>query len=327
MKRLISLCLCFAMFLPTIALADNYSDIVVNSDNFVESKIDEIIAKSDISETSSKINKRIIVNEIAELQDMNIPLEFLIDIVENENGKYMYVYDYSGTESEITFIENSNGKGFISKEGNKMDEVIFTNDGKIILDGKEVLVTYENEVTDLPILEEIDHKLYINGILQESKEVQIDSIDDYSAERRSNIDTYYTSTCPAGTNMYGHTIDYDSFQLLDYKSEVANVDFGKTVESLTIAAFTNIISYYLFSNTLLGSTGASLLVTWYTSLKDDNPKTQYASYKDWAYTHYDGSQLTLTKSAWQHSFYGFEDINYAGSPVHIVFYEIKEYDI
>ena len=165
MKRLISLCLCFAMFLPTIALADNYSDIVVNSDNFVESKIDEIIAKSDISETSSKINKRIIVNEIAELQDMNIPLEFLIDIVENENGKYMYVYDYSGTESEITFIENSNGKGFISKEGNKMDEVIFTNDGKIILDGKEVLVTYENEVTDLPILEEIDHKLYINGIL------------------------------------------------------------------------------------------------------------------------------------------------------------------
>ena len=27
------------------------------------------------------------------------------------------------------------------------------------------VITYENEVTDLPILEEIDHKLYINGIL------------------------------------------------------------------------------------------------------------------------------------------------------------------
>lgn len=132
--------------------------------------------------------------------------------------------------------------------------------------------------------------------------------------------------------MEGYPINYDSFQLLYMTDEVTDVAFGQMIENMTLAVFSSIILGIMTSSTplLMGISISSfygVMDEFFAYLNATNPTTQYASYKDFIYTHYAGAQLTLTRSAWQHSFYGYSGKNYAGNPTHITFYEIRDYEI
>lgn len=187
MKKFISICLCIVLALPTFAYAQT------NPKNTIEAAIENSFDKKAVA----VLDKELITKEVSDLESrMYIPSDSLTAIKENADGTYIYIYNISGIESEITPIENEDGYGFIIKEGSLENELIFTPDGKIILDGNEVKVTYESDDENLPEVEEIDHKLYIDGVLVEPVEVSVNSDEsNYSNNNfmtRSNILRYTT---------------------------------------------------------------------------------------------------------------------------------------
>ena len=326
-KKIFSIFFCAVLTTPTVAFAQNSMEYELSTQ--LPTEVVQRLEASSFSRSQQEDIKK----ELVEMQEnLFITPNQIEDISIDEDGNYCYTVEIgtSKVETEITLLDVENGYGCIAVEGNKREEIVITDDDRVFLNGNEITVTYGD--AEVMGLEEIDHKLYRNGEEVETREITVDEISE-PVLYGGNIDHYFTSICPSGTTMNGYPINYDSFQLREGVEVVNNVEFQQDLEDISLYLF--ITTFLVYFTPYAGLTaGQSIAVdsfieildTWYFDAIENDPRTEQVSYTDFVYVHYDGSQLTLTKSAWQHSLYGYSEKNCEGDSVHITFYEIKEYD-
>ena len=225
-------------------------------------------------------------NETVSFLDMHhISRDKLVSI--DEVGfKPKYVYQLTdAVRSEIVVEETANGRLLTIKEGNLINTLELTNDGRYILNGHTV--TFSGSET-APVS---------NG---------------NTVMPRYAVDTFYTDVCP-----YGTVNDYTRFVRSD---AVANISFGVAFTNITLAAFTTIIGAVI--NPILGlSTTFALAIL--TSFQDYDPHSTCASYKENQYVHRTkGSYVTIEKSVLMYDMDLWPRANYQGDVVHRIAYKV-----
>lgn len=140
-RSILVLLFCFVFVgssvLPTFAGTESLPSNV-NGEEIVDEIIDEIIEEGDFTRKEEKE----IIEDVEALDEVGIPVES-IDNVEIKNGDATYSIEYSnGITDDVTIDELNNDDIIISiVEDEKCDELCFSSDGAIILDGN--LVTFE----------------------------------------------------------------------------------------------------------------------------------------------------------------------------------------
>ena len=165
---------------------------------------------------SNNISKDIEIERVDKTVYKDIQLMKKIGISSNEDNplklvnlsKKSYCVDDS---TIIQIIENSDKRIELRiTEGNKVDNVVFTNDGKTYLDNKQVIVT-DSEGN------EILHNMF--------------------AEPKVGYSIYYKKTCP-----YGSSGDYTHYY---GQEKSANISLGKDITALSVVAFRAFMLTYL----------------------------------------------------------------------------------
>lgn len=233
---------------------------------------------------SNNISKDIEIERVDKTVYKDIQLMKKIGISSNEDNplklvnlsKKSYCVDDS---TIIQIIENSDKRIELRiTEGNKVDNVVFTNDGKTYLDNKQVIVT-DSEGN------EILHNMF--------------------AEPKVGYSIYYKKTCP-----YGSSGDYTHYY---GQEKSANISLGKDITALSVVAFRAFMLTYLG---VAGEVASNILEQFYNILITTEPTTSALSYKADMYSHknyksgYIPSQFTFI---WKYNLKLYPKTNFSGS--------------
>ena len=256
MKRFISLGLTFAILFSLCTTASAKSTNIISDPSTVN------------NETISFLDRH------------HIDSERLIGVISKDEGPQTYIYQWTDTvRSEITVEGTSNGRLLTIKEGDLLNTLEITNDGRYILNGN--VVTFSSSETIPPSG---------TGIIMP----------------RYPVDTYYTEDCP-----YGSDSDYTDYYTFNAKS---NIGFGTAFAQITITAFIAILGAVV--SPVLGL-AASFATAILSSFQEYDPHSMCASYKETQYLHETkGLFVTIDKSAIMYDMDLWPKADYKGTRFH-----------
>ena len=261
-SSILVLTLILLSFTSVYAAVGNAETIERTSDGFINStaEINALVNEKKLSkETTAEI-----MNEIKIMEDMGLASFDLtsINISEDDINYTLQYEDIINVVSVRELADNSIELHFT--EGEKEDFVVKTADGKIILNGNEVLFTEETFHEYSPL--SVDESFY-----------------EYPPISLSAGFTYITtSTCP-----YGSASDYSH---LSSTTSVANVTLGTYLRNMTAGAVVAVLAGIVLGGigsiaaagtALLSGAATSLIATAVTY----NPNSQNLSYSATTYYH------------------------------------------
>lgn len=234
--------------------------------------------------TSSNINVDPNEDTVTFLDMHHISREKLVSIATDDASEQTYIYQLTDTvRAEIMVEEREHSKFLTIREGNLVNTLEITDEGRYILNGNVVTVSGNDILPDQSI-----------------------AVPCYP------VDTYYTDDCP-----YGKASDYTKFVKSD---AVANISFGTAFANITLTAFTAIIGKFI--DPILGL-GTSIAVAILTSFQEYDPHSEYASYKENQYVHKTkGSFVTIEKSVLMYDMELWPQADYKGTSVNKIAYKV-----
>lgn len=311
-KRKLSVFMSLIMVLQTSGIAFGQTQEHIENDDFVNLESIE----NYITDNYSNKEADYIIENVAFLNEHGISSNMLKDIsYEADEVSFKYLLE-SGIEADITINEyEDGGKIYDIIEGDKSNELIICEDGKIILDGFEV--TGEEEV-EVKSNNEVDaHEVLINGAETKSSE----DGQYLSAILRAGSTTYSVEKCP-----YGKASDYNV-----YKSTVKNknIELGQKLETITASALILVICTWATIYDAPKGVSISLGVSYWIAEKlIEAGSTSYGIsytadryyYKTGQYA-VQGSSLCVEKmvSKW------YSETKYNGKEIDKTYYNCKEY--
>lgn len=211
MKKMMSLLLAFALMLSLVTptLATGNADFIITNTASSSSIIDD---SSDISLDAFSKNERDEiakqVNKLAELGVFAAEGSRLLNVEgkktkirDAEANNFRYTVDYGPFSETIEFLEDNDDRLSLHISSDRVDNILtIYSDGKIFLDGNEVIVTYEEDIADK----------------------ELSSTDDTASTRSS--DRWFQYACP-----YGGAGDYSTFVSSHNK---ANINMGSNLGSI-----------------------------------------------------------------------------------------------
>ena len=175
-KMLLVLVCMWLLLMPVTALAKETEE-VSTLEQVLEMTMFSDEQKEQIRAEAKELEEKIFfddesLTEISLDEDGRFWFTFLIDL--KSQGRMM--------EWNMTLLDVEGGVGFLVVEGDKRNEVIWMDDGRLLIDGKEVTATRGN--AEEMGLEEIDHRLYRNGVLVETKELVLEGEEESREEEQ-----------------------------------------------------------------------------------------------------------------------------------------------
>ena len=177
-KMLLVLVCMWLLLMPVTALAKETEEMstleqVLETCTFSDEQKEQIRAEAKELEEKLFFDDESLT-EISLDADGRFWFTFLIDL--KSQGRMM--------EWNMTLLDVEGGVGFLVVEGDKRNEVIWMDDGRLLIDGKEVTATRGN--AEEMGLEEIDHRLYRNGVPVETKELVLEGEEESREEEQES---------------------------------------------------------------------------------------------------------------------------------------------
>ncbi|MDD6881241.1 MAG: hypothetical protein PUE18_06660 [Firmicutes bacterium] len=269
------------MQMSTITFAGTDIQLMEN-----KSHRENLLQKSDINEETelnSYINADLkILDDMGALVDSKITN--INELQENNLATRKYILDFGDVINTIEVIENTDDAYTVKiTENEKMNIFTKTKEGKVIIDGQEVVMTMIG---------------------------QKQSLNDGNAVMPLATETWFQDSCP-----YGDTTDYTYLQTTMNYNKTA-IKFNVALRSLTFSAFRGA----LFKSVAnwVGITGAKKFAakTVLSKLIQYNPESKSVSYSIKAYTHknYTNGFITpIITRVWKYQYQYYATPNLTGS--------------
>ena len=261
---LVALCLAITMIAPASAVSS--SNVVIDPDETDSISLrfdrdsDGLFSSSVLLDSFSKNERKVIDRQIGRLVDLGLfdsEGSKLISVDRNgtkdtdsNSNQFRYRINYGPFSETIEFLEDNDDRLSLHISGDGVDNVLtIYNNGKIILDGNEVTIYKDENITDMEV------------ILK----------DDVTGTKSS--DRWFQSTSP-----YGGAIDYSTYVSATNK---ASITLGSNIGSLSYSAAAAILA--LVSAPFSWAVGISAAL--WSVFRETAPESYGLSYKatKWRY--------------------------------------------
>lgn len=239
MCMIMSLLLIIATGAPAFADSEQLLDSA-NGEEIVDEVVEDILEEGDFTEEQEEE----IAAEVEELYAVGVPVENIIDVDSNYDNELSYEVEYSdGITNEVAIdIDADDRIEIIFTENDIRDNLVYTDDGKIILNGE---VVEPEECVDDELKEKVE--LSTGGVK-------------------------WTTT----KHTKKQATSYSSEALRGYSK---NVKFSRKLSAFTVGAITSIMMSYLNLGGAIANAVCSYVAGDITVLRKTYPESHSMSYR------------------------------------------------